>query len=129
MRVLFAYPIANNAQENYQGLDSLFTLFFLYFCRTYIFIKTYYLPNYVSSQTLWKLCIYADASIQKYNYLIEQFWTDFFPYINRHLTLHHNLSMLKKGEVEQMNIIVEKLIDELQNLVIEGRLLLDLEED
>ncbi|MBS7233933.1 hypothetical protein KHA90_23245 [Flavobacterium psychroterrae] len=121
--------IANNEQENYQGLESLFTLFFLSFCRTYIFVKTYYLPNYVSSQTLWELCIYADAGIQKYNYLIEQFWTDFFPYINRHLTLHHNLSMLKKGEVEQMNIIVEKLIDELHNLVVVGRLLLEVEED
>ena len=121
--------IANNDQENYQGLESLFTLFFMSFCRTYIFVKTYYLPNYVSSQTLWELCIYADADIRKYNYLIEQFWTDFFPYLDRHMILYHKLSMLKKEEVNQMNIIVEKLMGELQNLVIEGRLLLDFEED
>ena len=81
------FTIANNAKENYQGLEYFFTLFFLSFCRTYIFVKTYYLPNYLSNQTLWQLCIYADPDIRKYNYLIEQFWTDFFPYLDRHMTL------------------------------------------
>ncbi|PJJ10696.1 hypothetical protein CLU83_4152 [Flavobacterium sp. 1] len=123
------FAIVNTTKENYQGLDSLFTLFFMSFCRTYIFVKTYYLPNYLSNQTLWQLCIYADADIRKYNYLIEQFWTDFFPYLDRHMTLHHKLSKLNKEEVDQMNVIVEKLMYELYNLVIEGRLLLSFEQD
>ncbi|MFV8269515.1 hypothetical protein ACNQGP_06185 [Flavobacterium sp. GT2N3] len=122
------YTIVNDTKENYQGLDSLFTLFFMSFCRTYIFIKTYYLPNYLSNQTLWQLCIYADPDIRKYNYLIEQFWTDFFPYLDRHMMLHHKLSKLNKEEVDQMNVIVEKLISELHNLVMEGRLLLPFEQ-
>ncbi|MBP4142618.1 hypothetical protein J3S90_12480 [Flavobacterium sp. P4023] len=121
--------IANNDLENYQVLDSLFTLFFLSFCRTYIFVKTHYLPNYVSSHTLWELCIYADPGIRKYNYLIEQFWTDFFPFLDRHMTLHHKLSKFNKEEVNQMNVIVEKLMCELHNLVIEGELLLSFEQD
>lgn len=121
--------IVNDAKENYQGLDSLFTLFFISFCRTYTFIKTYYLPNYLSNQTLWQLCIYADPDIRKYNYLIEQFWTDFFPYLDRHMMLHHKLSKLNKDEVDQMNGIVEKLMSELHNLVIEDGLLLPFEQD
>lgn len=123
------FTIVNDTKENYQGLDSLFTLFFMSFCRTYIFIKTYYLPNYFSNQILWSLCIYADPDIRKYNYLIEQFWTDFFPYLDRHMMLHHKLSKLSKDEVDQMNVIVEKLMSELHNLVIEGRLLLPFEQD
>ncbi|MFV8324863.1 hypothetical protein [Flavobacterium sp. ZS1P14] len=123
------FAIVNNTKENYQGLDSLFTLFFMSFCRTYIFVKTYYLPNYLSNQTLWQLCIYADADIRKYNYLIEQFWTDFFPYLDRHMTLNHKLSKLNKEEVDQMNVIVEKLMYELHNLVIEDGLLLSFEQD
>ncbi|WP_338648492.1 hypothetical protein V5J73_06875 [Flavobacterium sp. KS-LB2] len=123
------FTIVNDTKENYQGLDSLFTLFFMSFCRTYIFIKTYYLSNYLSNQTLWQLCIYADPDIRKYNYLIEQFWTDFFPYLDRHMMLHHKLSKLNKDEVDQMNVIVEKLMSELHNLVIEGRLLLPFEQD
>ncbi|MDI1304985.1 MAG: hypothetical protein PSX42_09115 [bacterium] len=123
------FTIVNDTKENYQGLDSLFTLFFMSFCRTYIFIKTYYLPNYLSNQTLWQLCIYADADMKKYNYLIEQFWTDFFPYLDRHMILHHKLSKLNKEEVDQMNVIVEKLMSELHNLVIKDGLLLPFEQD
>jgi hypothetical protein len=121
--------IARNGNENYQGLDYLFSLFFLSFCRTYIFVKTYYLPNYLSSQALWELCIYADADIRKYNYLIEHFWTDFFPYLDKHMTLQHKLSKLCKEEVDHMNAIVEKLMYELHHLVIEDGLLLPFEQD
>lgn len=117
------FEITNDDKENYQGLEYFFALFFMSFCRTYIFVKTYYLPNYLSNQALWKLCIYADSDIRKYNYLIEQFWTDFFPYLDKHMTLHHKLSKLKKEEVLQMNVIVEKLMYELHNLVIEDGLL------
>lgn len=122
------FDIFNNLKENYQGLEYLFSLFFLSFCRTYIFVKTYYLPNYLSSQSLWQLCLYADFDIRKYEYLIEQFWTDLFPYLDKHMTLHHRLSKLDKEKVVQMNIIVEKLMYELHNLVIEGEIL-NFEED
>nr|WP_315163329.1 hypothetical protein [uncultured Flavobacterium sp.] len=117
------FAIANDDKENYQGLEYFFALFFMSFCRTYIFVKTYYLPNYLSNQTLWQLCIYADSDIRKYSYLIEQFWTDFFPYLDRHMTLHHKLSKFNKEEIDQMNVIVKKLMYELHNLVIEDGLL------
>ena len=123
------FAIATTTKENYQGLEYFFSLFFLSFCRTYIFVKTYYLPNYLSSETLWQLCIYADSDLRKYDYLIEQFWTDFFPYLDRNMTLHHKLSKLSKEEVSQMNLIVEKLMYELHNLVVEGKLLSSFEQD
>lgn len=123
------FTIANNPKENYQGLDYLFSLFFLSFCKTYIFVKTYYLPNDLSSQALWQLGLYADPSLQKYNYWLEQFWTDCFPYLNKHRVLHHQLSKLNKEEVNQMNNIVEKLIEELDILVINGGLLLNYKEE
>jgi hypothetical protein len=123
------FTIASNTKENYQGLEYFFALFFMSFCRTYIFVKTYYLPNYLSNQTLWQLCIYADTDIRKYNYLTEQFWTDFFPYLDRHMTLHHKLSNLSKEEASQMHVIVEKLMYELHNLVVEDKLLLSFEQN
>lgn len=81
------------------------------------------MPNYLSTQTLWQLCINGDSDIRKYEYLIEQFWTDFFPYLDRHMAIHHKLSKLDKEKVVQMKIIVEKLMYELHNLVVEGGLL------
>lgn len=117
------FTIASNTKENYQGLEYFFALFFMSFCRTCIFVKTYYLPNYLSNETLWQLCIYADADIHKYNYLIEQFYTKFFPYLDRNMTLHHSISKLNKEQVSQMNVIMVKFMDELHNVVIENRLL------
>ena len=86
------------------------------------------MPNYLSTQTLWQLCIYGDSDIRKYEYLIEQFWTDFFPYLDRNMAIHHKLSKLDKEKVAVMNTIVEKLMNELHNLVIEGEIL-NFEED
>ena len=45
------------------------------------------------------------------------------------MMLHHKLSKLSKDEVDQMNVIVEKLMSELHNLVIEGGLLSNSEQD
>jgi hypothetical protein len=56
--------------------------------------------------------------IRKYQYLIDQFWTDLFPYLDRHMTIRHKFSKLGKEEVGQMNIIVEKLNYELHDLVV-----------
>ncbi|MEL1254752.1 hypothetical protein AAEO57_13260 [Flavobacterium sp. DGU38] len=117
------FTIAGNPKQNYQGLDYLFALFFLSFCRTYIFVKTYYLPHYLSAQCLWQLCSYAGPGIRKYHYLLEQFPTDIFLYTDKHMTLHHRLSKLDKEQVVQMNLIVEKLIFELHHLVIEDKLI------
>jgi len=115
--------IVNNSTTNFQALDSIFALFFLSFCRTYIFVKTYYIPHYLCVKSLWQLSLYADINLRKQEYLIEHFWTSFFPYVDKHMTLHHSPSSLNGEKVLQMNIIVEKLMKELRNLVVESRLL------
>ncbi len=121
--------IVNNEEQNYQVLEYLFTLFFQSFCRTYIYIKTYYVPNYVSNQTLWKMCLYADSDIYKYNYMLEIFWTDFFPFLEKHMMLQHKLSKLKAQEVTQMKEIVEKLNAELDTTIKEAKLLKEVKFD
>ena len=45
------------------------------------------------------------------------------------MTLHQRLSKLNKEEVAQMIVIVEKLMNELRDVVIEGGLLSNLEQD
>lgn len=114
--------IANNADGNYCGLTSIFSLFFMSFCRTYIFAKTYYMPNYLPSQTLWELCIYADPDMIKHNYLTEQFWTGFFPFLDRNRAVFNWSSRLTKEEINQMTVISERLMDELRLAVVEGGL-------
>lgn len=115
--------IAGNATENYQGLDAVFAQFFLSFCRTYIFVKTYYVPNYLSSETLWQLCLYGDGGLRKYQYLIDTFWTDFFCYVDGNSMVRPKLSILDKGKAGQMRVLVGILMGELHEEVVEGGLL------
>lgn len=121
--------IASNTNGNYCGLTSVFSLFFMSFCRTYIFAKTYYMPNYLPSHNLWELCGYADTNIRKYNYLIEQFWTDLFPFLDRNRAIFNCASRLNIEEINEMTVIVEKLMNELRSAVIETGLLKDFEQN
>lgn len=108
---------------NWQGVASMFSLFFLSFCRTYIFVKTYYLPNYLNSETLWNLCVLADSHIQKYSYLIEQLCTNPFSFTDYHRSVHHQVIKLDQDKVAQMKSLVDGLMYELKQEVIDGNLL------
>ncbi|GEP51946.1 hypothetical protein FNO01nite_26180 [Flavobacterium noncentrifugens] len=119
------FAMADPDRQNDQGLEYLFTLFFLSFCRTYISAKTFYTPNSLSCRVLWQLCVYADANLQRYDYLFGQFPGDFFYFLDKYMTLHHRLSHHSKEEVELMKMIVEKLGKALKDLVVGGRLLDD----
>jgi len=119
--------LIDGEKENYQGISNIFSLFFLSFCRTYIFVKTYYIPNYLTSESLWQLCIYADKNLLRYNYLIEQFFTDIFPFIDYNMRIHHQQAKIDKVGTDQMKTIVDTLIKELKNVVIDGKLLTDFE--
>lgn len=123
------YKLIDGEEENYQGVDNLFALFLLSFCRTYIYAKTYYLPNYMTSEALWQLCIYADKDIYKYNYLFEQFSANIFSFTDYNMSIHHSLAKVNTEKVNHIKMIVEKLMNELKEVVIGGKLLLSFEID
>ncbi|AZA77795.1 hypothetical protein EG359_10300 [Chryseobacterium joostei] len=117
------YKLIDGEQENYQGVDNIFALFLLSFCRTYIYVKTFYLPNYMTSEALWQLCIYADKDIYKYNYLFEQFSSNIFSFTDYNMSVHHSIGKVDKEKVNCMKMIVKKLMNELKITVIDGKLL------
>ncbi|MPS66519.1 hypothetical protein [Chryseobacterium sp.] len=123
------YKLLDGEKENYQGISNLFSLSFLSFCRTYILVKTFYLPNYMTSEALWQLCIYADKDIYKFNYLFEQFNTNLFSFADYNMSVHHSIAKIDIEKVNQMKMIVEKLMTELKEVVIGGQLLDDFELD
>ena len=81
------------------------------------------MPNYLPSQTLWELCLYAEPDMIKHNYLAEQFWTGFFPFLDRNRAVFNWSSRLATEEIDQMRVIAEKLMAELDLTVVEGGLL------
>ncbi|MNK45767.1 hypothetical protein D3C87_645380 [compost metagenome] len=116
-------------EENYQGVDNIFALFLLSFLRTYVYAKTYYLPNYMTTEALWQLCIYADMDIHKYNYLFDQFSTNIFSFTDYNMSVHHSIAKVNTEKADQMKMIVDKLMDELKETVLGGKLILSFEID
>ena len=119
------YKLIDGEQENYQGVDNIFVLFLLSFCRTYIYVKTFYLPNYMTSEALWQLCIYADNDIYKYNYLFEQFSNNIFSFTDYNMSVHHSIAKVDTEKIKSMKMIVGRLMNELKETVVDGKLLDD----
>lgn len=94
-----------------------------------MFASSYYMPNYLSNYSLWKLCIYVNPKLKRFEHLFEEFRTQFFPYLDYHMILHHNISRLDKNEIGYMKRIVEKLMNELRELVIQEGLISKTDED
>ncbi|WP_445432417.1 hypothetical protein [Chryseobacterium indoltheticum] len=123
------YKLIDGEKENYQGVDNIFALFLLSFCRTYIYAKTYYLPNYMTTEALWQLCIYADMDIHKYHYLFDQFSNNIFSFTDYNMSVHHSIAKVNTEKADQMKMIVDKLMDELKETVLGGKLILSFEID
>ena len=53
---------------------------------------------------------------------MEQFWTSFFPFLDRNRAVFNWSSRLTADEIDQMRVIAEKLMTELRLAVVEGGL-------
>lgn len=121
--------MVGNENENHQGIPYLFALFFLSFCRTYIFVKLCYMPNYLSFQSLWQLCLYANPDMIRYQHLFDGFLLKLIPTLEYHKFLRHKFTCLDKEVIDQMKILVEKLMNELDVLFKEEGLIDNIEKD
>lgn len=119
------YKLIDGEEENYQGVDNIFSLFLLSFLRTYIYAKTYYLPNYMTTEALWQLCIYADMDIHQYHYLFDQFSANIFSFTDYNMSVHHSIAKVNKEKADQMKMIVDNLMVQLKNVITEDQLLGD----
>lgn len=108
--------IIESEDKNYQGLPYLFSLFFLSFCRTYIFSKLSYEPHYLPSHFLWKLCLYANPELKKLEYQFDEFRLRFFIYLDCNRSLRHRLDNFETEELEKIKSITVLLINELNKI-------------
>lgn len=115
--------MVRNENENHQGIPYLFALFFLSLCRTYIFVKLCYMPNYLSFQSLWQLCLYANPDMIRYQNLYNGFLLKLIPTLEYHKFLRHKFTCLDQEVIDEMKVIVEKLMNELDELVKEEGLI------
>jgi len=97
-------------QECKQSIPYLLSLYFMSFCRTYILAHLSYLPNYLSSFSLWLLCVNVNTNLTKYQYLFDKFGNKFFPLLDYYRELHQRLI---NYDTEKIEVLI-KLITQLQ---------------
>lgn len=109
--------ITKSKKRNHTGIHYLFSLFFLSFCRTYLFAKVSYCPNYLASWSLWKLCLFANSDLHKYHYLFDCFSSKFFNIMDYRRNVHQGFEHLNKKDVKTMSKIIKELSKELKEAV------------
>lgn len=97
-------------QECKQSIPYLLSLYFMSFCRTYILAHLSYLPNYLSSYSLWLLCINVKTNLTKYQYLFDKFGNKFFPLLDYYRVLHQRRISF---DTEKSKVLIE-LVTQLQ---------------
>ena len=87
------------------------------------------MPNYLSFQSLWQLCLYGNPDLIRYQHLFDGFLQKLIPTLEYHKILRHKFTFLDKEVIDQMKVLVEKLMNELDELVIEEGLIDKTEKD
>lgn len=77
------------------------------------------MPNYLSFQSLWQLCLYGNPDLIRYQHLYDGFLQKLIPTLEYHRILRHKFTCLDKEVTDQMKVLVEKLMNELDELVKE----------
>lgn len=104
-----------STSKNDEGIDDLFYQSFQRLLRTFIFAKLCYLPHYLSAQTLWKLCLYADPELENMEYLMNQIGGDkFFFLVEKHSHFHHDLAKSTKKKQKRMKELLANLQERLE---------------
>ncbi len=107
----------HSEKNNTEGVHDLFSKSILRIFRTLVYVNLNYLPNYLPSFTLWKLCIYADPGLEKLEYLFEKLsGDDFFKEVNKGNHFHHDLSRLTEKKLLVMDETMNTLLDKLKTM-------------
>ncbi|WP_010255018.1 hypothetical protein [Myroides injenensis] len=104
-------------QECKQSTPYLLSLYFLSFCRTYMLAHLSYLPNYLSSFSLWLLCVNVNTDLNKYQYLFDKFGSKFFSLLDYYRVLHQRLINFDTEKTEVLLELVTQLQAELKIIV------------
>jgi hypothetical protein len=105
------FTLKKHANKQYhEGLMQLFATAIIKILRTYIYATTSYLPNYLTAETLWQLCLYTDPKLKNHEYLFNQFKQNhLFKNITAHLRFNHKITQLSKKEQALLSEILKSI--------------------
>ncbi len=102
------------AQDNAEGLNTMFATAILRAFRTLIYAQLSYQPHYLSAYNLWMLCLYAHPNLRNMEYLFVKLSGDaFFKSMDYSTKFNHGLDRIpeEKGLImdEILNVLAEEL--------------------
>ncbi|MDV4024418.1 hypothetical protein CMT52_08735 [Elizabethkingia anophelis] len=107
-------------ENNHEFIFNLFAGTFIRLIRCYIYSSLTYLPNYLSSFSLWKLCVYSAPEFEKLEILFEKISIKFYFMIDYYLKFHHNETHLSPLQLLPMDEILTFLSEKLKQKVNEN---------
>lgn len=107
-----------STKNNQEGLKDLFFHSLRRMFRTFIYAKLSYLPHYLSAQTLWDLCLYADPELENQEYIMEKIGAGkFFHLMEKYSHFHHDLTKTSKKESKIMRELLSNIRKKLREAV------------
>lgn len=102
--------------------DELFLLLFSHalmrILRVYLYCSLYnYFPNFNKMEDIWNLCLYADPSLEKIEFLFEKISTEFFRLTNSFLKYTDRSHRFENDELAVMDEILSILVGKLEKLI------------
>ncbi|UFK98271.1 hypothetical protein [Kaistella faecalis] len=111
--------------DNHCGLVQLFSNSIMRLLRIYINAAfPYYMPHYLNAYSIWKLCVYADPSLEKTEFLFEKLSTDFYKLIDHYIKYSDSRGRSSAEELIIMDEILNVLTKKLDHLIKEKNLIL-----
>lgn len=117
------FTIRNSSGVENPDLILLFSHAVMRILRVYLYCSlSRYLPNFNKMYDTWKLCVYADPSLEKTEFLFDKFPTDFFRLTDSFLKYTDRSYPFRAGEPEVMDEILHLLTEKLDHLIKEKNL-------
>ncbi len=110
------YLLRNSTTDNFEGLTILFFNAIIRAFKTLCCVHLSYLPNHLSTFSLWKLCLLADPELKKIEFLFEKAWGDcFFHQAESNIRFQHQLSRVTKQKLIVMEEVLLVLTQKINN--------------
>lgn len=115
-------------EENVEMYLLLFSHAVMRILRVYIYcLLCSYLPNFNKMFDTWKLCVYADPSLEKIEFLFDKLHPDFFKLTDSFLKYTDRTYHFEGNEFTVMDEILNVLMEKLEKLIKDQNLIVQID--
>ncbi|WP_312079418.1 hypothetical protein [Chryseobacterium sp.] len=108
----------NIGNDNRHGFISVFANCFTRALRIYLYGALHsYRPHHLNTFSIWKLCVYADPSMEKIEFLFSKLSSSFYRLIDQSLKYTDTVDHYPEEKLLIMDEIIEQIMDYIKNMI------------